>query len=109
MRRPRVVPTAHGAFSSPFRRRELSDREALLLLRIEMEQKRPEALALARNHALFDLSDGDYWRDRAILEEEAGRIDVADHAWREAVFYAPDVNSAGALEFSKRHPAIRQP
>ena len=82
----------------------LSDREAILLLRIDMEQKRPEALALVQHHDIFDLSDGEYWRDRAILEEAAGRPHVAAHAWREAVFYAPDENSTLALEFFKRQP-----
>ena len=82
----------------------LSDREALLLLRIEMKEHRPEALALARRHAFFDLSDGEYWRDRAILEEAAGRLPAAARAWHEAVFYAPDENSESALSFLKRRP-----
>jgi hypothetical protein len=82
----------------------LSDREAILLLRLGMEQHRPEALALARHQAIFDLSDGEYWRDRAILEEAAGRIDVATHAWHEAVFYAPDENTTSALAFLQSHP-----
>jgi len=85
----------------------LSDREAILLLRIEMEQNRPEALALAQHHAIFDLSDGEYWHDRAILEEAAGRLPVAAHAWREAVFYAPDENSSSALDFFRRQPRLQ--
>jgi hypothetical protein len=83
---------------------QLSDREAILLLRIEMAQHAPEALALARHHRLFDLSDGEYWHDRAELEETDGSISAAARAWHEAVFYAPDMNSVPALAFTQRHP-----
>jgi tetratricopeptide (TPR) repeat protein len=83
---------------------QLSDREAILLLRIEMAQHLPGALALARHHHLFDLSDGEYWHDRAELEETEGSLSSAARAWHEAVFYAPDMNTVPALAFTQRHP-----
>lgn len=83
---------------------QLSDREAILLLRVKMALHDPTALALARRRSLFDLSDGEHWRDLAELEETAERYRAAAHAWYGAVLYAPDISTAAATAFFERHP-----
>ncbi len=70
---------------------QLRDAESLLLLRIEVETHDPDALALARQVALFDLSDGEHWRYLAELEDRAGQPAAAAAAWKRAVFYQPDI------------------
>jgi len=80
------------------------DKEAILLLRIEMEKHEPGALALARSRPLFDLDDGEHWEDLARLEDAAGNTRAAGAAWRKAVFYRPDEPSifTGASAFATR-------
>jgi len=70
--------------------RQLDNPGAELLLKIDLEQKRPEALALARRTDCFDLRNGHHWQYLAQAEEEAGHLDAARIAWRKAVFYDPD-------------------
>jgi hypothetical protein len=88
---------------------QLSDREAILLLRIDLAKHRPEALALARHQSLFDLSDGEHWRDLAQLEETAAHDQAAAHAWRKAIIYAPDISTAAATLFFQGHPEQKTP
>jgi hypothetical protein len=83
---------------------QLSDREAALLLRVEMETHGPGALELARRQSLFDLDDGEHWKDLAQLEDAAGNQATAAIAWRHAVFYQPDDREImdGAAAFAAR-------
>ncbi len=76
-----LAPLAAGSLGSP---------AGDLLLRIELDQNRPEALALAERSDSFDLRDGWYWALRARAEDQAGRETAALAAWRKAVFYYPD-------------------
>jgi hypothetical protein len=69
---------------------QLTDAPAELLLRIYLEQKRPEALALARRTDCWDLRNGRHWQYLALLENQTGQIVPAALAWRKAVFYYPD-------------------
>jgi len=80
----------------------LGNNAAELLLKIYIDQKRPEALVLARRTDCFDLSNGHHWQYLAQAEEAAGHPDAAAHAWKEAVFYYPDdpVLLAGAAAFA---------
>jgi len=63
---------------------------AELLLKIYLEQKRPEALALARRADCFDLRNGRHWQYLAQAEEQAGHPEAAAPAWLKALFYYPD-------------------
>jgi tetratricopeptide (TPR) repeat protein len=78
-----------------------------LLLRIELDQDRPEALALAERRGDFDLRDGWHWALLGRAEEQAGRDQAALAAWEKAVAYYPDepglVEQAAA--FAARHHA----
>ena len=69
---------------------QLRDREAILLLRLEMDCNDPDALALARHEALFDLNDGEHWAYLAALEEKAGNHAAAASAQKKAFEYRPD-------------------
>ena len=82
----------------------LSDVEATLLLRVEMAEKSPYALALARRHSLFDLTNGEHWEELAELEDQAGNIPAAANAWRKLLYYAPDRNTGAAFDFFNKHP-----
>jgi hypothetical protein len=75
--------------SLPLKR--LSDREAILLLRIQVQKNDPNAISLAQRVRRFDLSDGEHWQDLALLEDAVGNQRAAAAAWKRAVFYAPDV------------------
>jgi hypothetical protein len=68
----------------------LDNSGAQLLLKIYLEQNRPEALALARRTDCFDLANGWHWEYLAKAEDQAGNFDAAAQAWRKAVFYYPD-------------------
>jgi hypothetical protein len=68
----------------------LGNSAAELLLKIYLDRKRPEALALARRTDCFDLRNGRHWQYLAQAEEAAGEIDAARIAWKRAVFYYPD-------------------
>ena len=70
--------------------KELTNYAAELLLKIELERKMPEALALARRTDCFDLRNGRHWQYLAQAEEQAGHPDAAAAAWKKAVFYYPD-------------------
>jgi hypothetical protein len=72
-------------------RDQLSDREAFLLLQIEIALQKPDALDLARDNALFDLTDAKRWRDLAVLEEQSGNANAGDYAWRKTLYYAPEL------------------
>jgi hypothetical protein len=78
-----------------------------LLLRIELDQNRPEALALAENRDGFDLRDGWHWALLARAEEQAGHGAAALAAWKKAVFYYPDEPGliGEAASFATRHHA----
>jgi hypothetical protein len=70
--------------------RQLGNYAAELLLKIELDRKQPEALALARRTDCFDLRNGRHWQYLAQAEERAGNLEAAGRAWRKAVFYYPD-------------------
>lgn len=61
-----------------------------LLLKMDLDENRPETLALAERPTGFDLRDGRHWEYQAQAEERAGHPDAAAHAWERAVFYYPD-------------------
>ncbi|HUB67008.1 MAG TPA: hypothetical protein VL981_05940 [Candidatus Methylacidiphilales bacterium] len=84
---------------------QLSDAAAELLLKIEFNRGRPEALALARRTDCWDLRNGRRWQLLAEAEERAGNVDAAARAWKKAVFYYPDDAAliAGAAVFAARH------
>ena len=84
---------------------QLSNYEAELLLRIELERKMPEALALARRNDRFDLRNGHHWQYLAQAEEQFGSLDAARAAWRKAVFYYPDDAALikAATDFAAKH------
>ena len=84
---------------------ELSDREALLLLQIETALQKPDALELARRESLYDLYDGEHWRDLATLEDQSGDAHRADRAWRKTLYYAPELMPARS-EFLAAHPGF---
>ena len=69
---------------------QLSNYEAELLLRIELERKLPESLELARHSNLFDLRNGRHWQYLAQAEAQFGSLPAARAAWLKAVFYYPD-------------------
>ncbi len=68
----------------------LGNGAAELLLKIDLDRKSPEALALARRTDCFDLRNGRHWEYLAQAEEQAGHPEAAARAWRKAVFYYPD-------------------
>jgi tetratricopeptide (TPR) repeat protein len=70
--------------------RQLGNSPAELLLKIDIERGRPEALALARRMECFDLRNGRHWQYLAQAEEQAGCREAAARAWEKAVFYYPD-------------------
>lgn len=84
---------------------KLSNGTAELLLKIYLDQKRPEALALARRTDCFDLRNGRHRQYLAQAEEQAGHPEAAALAWERAVFYYPDDASlmAGATAFAARY------
>jgi tetratricopeptide (TPR) repeat protein len=69
---------------------QLGNYGAELLLKMYLDRKRPEALALARRTDCFDLRNGRHWQYLAQAEEQAGHVDAARAAWKKAVFYYPD-------------------
>jgi hypothetical protein len=83
-----------------------TDREAILLLRLDMKLHPDEALELSSHENLFDASDGEYWYDRAMLLDAAGKHEDAAHTWAKVVYYAPDLVPAQA-EFVSTHPAVK--
>jgi tetratricopeptide (TPR) repeat protein len=90
----------------------LGNNAAELLLKIELDRKLPEALALARRTDCFDLRNGRHWQYLAQAEEQAGHLDAARIAWQKAVFYYPDdpVIMAAATAFAAKNndPALEQ-
>ncbi len=93
-----LAPLAAGPLGSP---------AGDLLLRIELDQNRPEALALAERTDAFDLRDGWHWALLARAEEQAGHQAAALAAWKKAVFYYPDEPGllGEAASFAARHQA----
>ena len=85
-------------------RNRLGNYGAELLLRIYLDRKRPEALALARRSDCFDLRNGRYWSYLAEAEEQAGHPEAATRAWKKAVFYYPDDEAVmdGAATFAEK-------
>jgi tetratricopeptide (TPR) repeat protein len=69
---------------------QLNNGEAELLLKIDLEQNKPEALTLARRTDCFDLRNGHHWMYLAQAEEQSGHLDAARAAWTRAIFYYPD-------------------
>jgi len=92
--------------------RQLSNYAAELLLKIELDQKRPEALALARRTDCFDLRNGRHWQYLAQAEEQFGSLDAARAAWRKAVFYYPEdpalMQAASAFAAKNNDTALAQ-
>jgi hypothetical protein len=90
----------------------LGNYAAQLLLKIELDRKQPEALALARRGDCFDLRNGKHWQYLAQAEEEFGSLDAARAAWTKAVFYYPDDPELmqAASDFAAKHndPALAQ-
>jgi len=89
---------------------QLGNYGAELLLKIDLDRKRPEALALARRFDCFDLRNGRHWQYLAQAEEEAGHLDAARAAWEKAVFYYPDdaalMEAATAFAAKFNDPAL---
>ena len=69
---------------------QLGNSGAELLLKIDLDQNRPEALALAQRVGCFDLRNGRHWQYLAEAEDRAGHSEAAARAWTKAVFYYPD-------------------
>ena len=90
----------------------LGNYTAELLLKIDLDRNRPEALALARRTDCFDLRNGRHWQYLAQAEEQAGRIEAARAAWGKAVFYYPDdvalMEAATAFAAKFNDPALEQ-
>ncbi|MCE0483273.1 MAG: hypothetical protein LV479_03430 [Methylacidiphilales bacterium] len=86
-------------------REQMGNYAAELLLKIYLDRKRPEALALARRTDCFDLRNGRHWQYLAEAEEQAGHSDAAARAWKKAVFYYPDDAAlmAGATSFAQTY------
>jgi hypothetical protein len=84
---------------------QLGDHTAELLLKIDLDRNRPEALALARRTDCWELRNGHHWQFLAEAEEQAGQTGAAGRAWRKAVFYYPDDPALmeGAAAFAARH------
>jgi tetratricopeptide (TPR) repeat protein len=89
---------------------QLGNYAAELLLKIELDRKRPEALALARRTDCFDLRNGRHWQYLAQAEEQAGHLEAARAAWIKAVFYFPDdpalMEAAAAFAAKRNDPAL---
>lgn len=83
---------------------QLENAGAELLLRIYLDRKRPEALALARRNDCFDLRSGRHWQYLAEAEEQAGHPERAALAWEKAIFYYPDDKELvdGAATFAEK-------
>jgi hypothetical protein len=75
---------------------KLSNYEAELLARIDLDRQPLSALQLTRRTDLFDLRNGRHWMYRAEAEEKVGSIAAARFAWMKAVFYYPD--DAGLMQ-----------
>jgi len=56
---------------------QLGNYAAELLLKIDLDRHRPEALALARRADCFDLRNGRHWQYLAQAEEQAGHLEAA--------------------------------
>ena len=84
---------------------DLTNNAAELLLRIELEQDDPAALALAQQSKIFNLRNGRHWQYLAQAEEKWGSLDAARTAWRKAVFYYPDDAELmqAARAFAEKH------
>jgi tetratricopeptide (TPR) repeat protein len=91
---------------------QLGNYAAELLLKIELDRKRPEALALARRMGSFDLRNGRHWQYLAQAEEQAGHFEAARAAWEKAVFYYPDdaalMQAASAFAAKDNDSALAQ-
>jgi tetratricopeptide (TPR) repeat protein len=91
---------------------QLGNYAAELLLKVDLDRHRPEALALARRTDCFDLRNGRHWQYLAQAEEQAGRVDAARAAWQKAVFYYPDdaalMAAATAFAFKNNDTSLAQ-
>jgi tetratricopeptide (TPR) repeat protein len=92
--------------------RQLGNGVAELLLKIYLDRKKPEALALARRTDCFDLRNGRHWQYLAEAEEQARHFPEAARAWKKAVFYYPDdailMGQASAFAIRSRDDALSQ-
>ena len=70
--------------------KQLGNYTAELLLKLYLDRRSPEALALARRSDCFDLRNGRHWQYLAEAEEQARHPEEAVRAWENAVFYYPD-------------------
>jgi hypothetical protein len=69
---------------------QLGSHAADLLLKLDLQENRPEALVLAERPGGFELRDGFHWELAAEAEAAAGHLPAALQAWKRAVFYNPD-------------------
>jgi tetratricopeptide (TPR) repeat protein len=92
--------------------RQLGNYAAELLLKIDLDRKQPEALALALRTDCFDLRNGRHWQYLAQAEEQAGHLEAARAAWEKAVFYYPDdvelMEAASAFAAKSNDPVLAQ-
>ena len=84
---------------------ELETRAADLMLKIDLEQGRSDALELAAKLTGFDPRDGEHWKYVAMAEEHAGLLPAAKRDWERAVFYYPDEADlmASAKQFALKY------
>jgi len=84
---------------------EITNTEAQILMKIELNRNDPDALPLARRTDCWDLRNGKHWQYLAEAEERWGSLDAARAAWRKAVFYYPDDVELmkAAADFAAKH------
>jgi hypothetical protein len=84
---------------------KLTNAEAKVLAKIELDRNDPAALALARRTDCWDLRNGKHWQYLAEAEERWGSLDAARAAWKKAVFYYPDDDELmkAAADFAAKH------
>ena len=76
-----------------------------LLLKIDTDEHRPEALTEAISSKGVDLRDGRHWEYLAQAEESAGNQEAAAAAWRKAILFYPDEAEIrqGATNFATKY------
>ena len=84
---------------------EMTNSEAQILSKIQLDRNDPAALAPARRTDCWDLRNGKHWEYLAEAEERWGSLDAARAAWRKAVFYYPDDDELmkAAADFAAKH------
>ncbi|HEX4139767.1 MAG TPA: hypothetical protein VHY09_05425, partial [Candidatus Methylacidiphilales bacterium] len=84
---------------------EITNAEAQIWAKIQLDRNDPAALALARRTDCWDLRNGRHWMYLAEAEERWGSLNAARAAWRKAVFYDPDDDELmkAAADFAAKH------